>query len=407
MVRREETPMRGITLALVASVPLLDASAPPARAQAAEGVVIRHDAVGCMVAGRHPRLEACLDPAGAVSRARVSFRMRGGTHWYTVDMAAEGACHAALLPRPKPSTEGVDYYIEVLDRDFRETRTPEHAPRVVSAAEGCDQAVAGATATASVVVGAPAGAPLVPAGFSPVGIVGMGGAPVAAAEETAEYMPETEAPSPSKSRRSSTGRTLLIGGAVAAAAGAAIALAGGEDPLTVDDDGDGVSENEGDCDDANRAVGPGGGFEFTIDQAFSGTFSCSARNPAQQVYRVRNDSCAPLPIQALQITLTTGGQCTAGTTSYSVPVEVTSVPGASSAVPAIRATAAPARSLSRTRWRRGRDRGRSRRATPSPTRPATSAPSAGRSGTTRPSDRPRPRSRGRAPCRPGRNRLAP
>jgi hypothetical protein len=325
--------------------PDTDEGAPAAAA--ATGVAIQHEPIGCVVAERHPRFEACFDPADAVSRARVDFRIHEGLHWYTVDMAREGSCYAALLPQPKATTPSIDYYIEVLDRDFRETRTQEHNPRVVTSAEGCEQKVAGAVGTASVVLGAPAGAPAVPLGFAPAGIGGAGVAPLAAAPKGAPGA-ESTAEASAGPRSSSSGgggshlsRTLLIGGVVAAGAVGALALAGGkEDPLAVDDDGDGFSEQQGDCNDASRTIGPGGGFDFTIDTAFNGTVNCGTRNPVQQVYRVRNDACTPLAIQSLQIAFSFGGPaCTGGSQNYSVTLDAPTA--AAGATTVIRRGAAP------------------------------------------------------------------
>src|SRR5687768_8974347 len=54
-----------------------DAGAAPAAggvaATTGSGVAINHEEIGCVVAERFPRFEACLDPADAVSRAHVNF----------------------------------------------------------------------------------------------------------------------------------------------------------------------------------------------------------------------------------------------------------------------------------------------------------------------------------------------
>jgi hypothetical protein len=62
-------------------------------------------------------------------------------------------------------------------------------------------------------------------------------------------------------RHSHTGAILLgVGGA--AAAGVAVVVLTKKDPLAVDDDGDGFSEKQGDCNDADRDVHPGGEFQL-------------------------------------------------------------------------------------------------------------------------------------------------
>jgi hypothetical protein len=91
-------------------------------------VAIAHDEVGCVVAGQYPRFEACLSPDDAVARARVAFRARGTDPWYYVEMAREGRCHNAVLPRPQKETRAFEYFVDVIDRNFAESVRPERAP---------------------------------------------------------------------------------------------------------------------------------------------------------------------------------------------------------------------------------------------------------------------------------------
>jgi hypothetical protein len=160
----------------------------PAAAAQAQAPVIEHKAVNCIVAERFPRLDACFAPPEQVARARVFFRAQGTPHWYFVDMDAQGPCHSAVLPRPKKSTNGIDYYIDVVDRTFTEGRTPEHHPRVVDSSGECERKMViaaglGSTA-AAIVLGVAGGAPPIPVGFDSAGIAGAPapGTPVAQAK---------------------------------------------------------------------------------------------------------------------------------------------------------------------------------------------------------------------------------
>src|SRR6185436_11513018 len=138
-------------------------------------IAIDHAMVGCVLADQHPRLEACLDPAAEVSRARVHFRAEGTPNWYFVDMALEGACHRATLPRPLLATRAIDYYVEAANRSFLQTRTGQYRARVVATAAECEggRTPAAAVPAAQVVVrSTAAGAAAVPAGFSPSGLAG-------------------------------------------------------------------------------------------------------------------------------------------------------------------------------------------------------------------------------------------
>ncbi|HUG55204.1 MAG TPA: hypothetical protein VMR21_16475, partial [Vicinamibacteria bacterium] len=72
---------------------------------------IDHRPVGCVVADRFPRLEAMLEPADTVARARIFFRADAGP-WYTVALAREGSVFAGTLPKPTKSLKQFSYYLE-------------------------------------------------------------------------------------------------------------------------------------------------------------------------------------------------------------------------------------------------------------------------------------------------------
>ncbi|HUG54096.1 MAG TPA: hypothetical protein VMR21_10855, partial [Vicinamibacteria bacterium] len=146
-------------------------AADPARSQE---LAIDHAAVGCVVAERHPQLQARIDPADGVARARVHFRTAADQPWYAVAMTAQGPAFTATLPRPKKTLESFQYYIEATSRAFSTARTPEHTAAVVGDGAGCQGMMAagatGSTGMASILVEAPAGAPAVPAGFATTGV---------------------------------------------------------------------------------------------------------------------------------------------------------------------------------------------------------------------------------------------
>ena len=140
------------------------------------------------------------------------------------------------------------------------------------------------------------------------------------------------APPAAAARRRGKALPLVLGGLGAAAATTAVIVATREDPLEVDDDGDGFSEKQGDCNDLDRDLKPNGGFEFTVDFAFTGTTSCAVRNPRQQVYRVKNNSCTTLTLSSLVGSTNVTGNCTGGAT-FNLSLSRSSVaPGASEVV---------------------------------------------------------------------------
>ncbi|HEX9188948.1 MAG TPA: hypothetical protein VGB87_17850, partial [Vicinamibacteria bacterium] len=136
--------------------------------------------VGCVVVGKHARLDACFAPPSRLARARVYFRVKGAApDWYFVEMARDAPCHAGILPRPKKELAGrrIEYYVDTYDRDFATSRTKEAEALVVSSAGECRSKlpVARVLDTASVVV-----YPSLPAGFLGVGGAGLGAGATAA-----------------------------------------------------------------------------------------------------------------------------------------------------------------------------------------------------------------------------------
>jgi hypothetical protein len=175
-------PCRGIGQPVAAFAALLTLAVPAAAAQALapETLVIAHQPVHCVVAGKYPQLDACVDPLARVARARVYFRTAGTPDWYYVEMKPEASCFRGTLPRPKKSLRGLRYYVAVTDQDFAEARTEEYTTQVVADENGCTGgAVAPFVTTASVVVG---GAAALPAGFVGAGVLaGVSTAAVASA----------------------------------------------------------------------------------------------------------------------------------------------------------------------------------------------------------------------------------
>ena len=51
-----------------------------------QGLEIDHKAVGCIVVGKYPKMNACFTPAASLARSRVYFRPEGNPSWYYVDM---------------------------------------------------------------------------------------------------------------------------------------------------------------------------------------------------------------------------------------------------------------------------------------------------------------------------------
>jgi hypothetical protein len=161
--------------------PVLVVALAAPRPAAAEPPAISHAGVGCAVAEKFPRLEAHIVPADAVARAMVHFRTDPARPWYAVAMKPEGEAFAGVLPKPKGSLKAFQYYIDVTDRAFATSRTPEYTTAVVSGPGGCQgKMMAGALSAASILLEVPAGAALVPAGFGSAGVAAAGSGTAAA-----------------------------------------------------------------------------------------------------------------------------------------------------------------------------------------------------------------------------------
>jgi len=169
---------RGIALALV----LVVASAVSSRSEA---VAIDHKAVGCIVVGKYPKMNACFTPTADLARSRVYFRPEGVASWYYVDMKSDQPCFTGTLPKPGKKLVGkkIEYYVEAQNKAFEPARTAEFAPVVVKSAQECKKNVPVApflnNATVAVFPSVPAG--FVGGGIGTAAVVGIVGAGAAAA----------------------------------------------------------------------------------------------------------------------------------------------------------------------------------------------------------------------------------
>jgi hypothetical protein len=279
----------------------------------AEAPAINHDAVGCIVADKFPRLEARFDPTENVSRGRLRFRPTGGAHWYSVPMNKEAEAFVGILPKPTPKLKSLDYYVEVTATDFATGRTREYTPAVVSGLGACqaDKITAGSLGSASVTLEVPAGAPAIPPGFSGVGIASGTAAVAVAAAATGGGV---------------GGTALVLGGLAVAGAGTAAAVVLSKNTDSGDGDGGGSPPTTVPCIQSTAQV------EFAIDPAFSGDVGCSAPNN-QQTYRVTNNSACVLAVN--QMTVTHSQRCDDGAVdnvTFNIGLEFGFVPPNSSVV---------------------------------------------------------------------------
>ena len=172
-----------MTTRAMVSLAIIVALAPAAAR--AQGVEIEHKAVGCIVVGKYPKMNACFTPVANVARSRVYFRPEGVPSWYYVDMKTDQPCFTGVLPKPGKKLVGkkIEYYVEAQDKTFNPARTAEYDPIVVKSAQECKKNVPVApflnNATVAVFPAVPAG--FVGGGIGTAAVVGIVGAGAAAA----------------------------------------------------------------------------------------------------------------------------------------------------------------------------------------------------------------------------------
>ena len=146
---------------------------PAAPAEPVTATTILHDAIGCMIAGQFPLVNARIEPSAGVARARVYFRSSQSPNWYYVEMApAEGGGFSGKLPRPKIEASPVTYYIQATTTEFGDAQIGEIESIVVNDAGECeDKALAPLGPPGEVTVfSASTGAAIAPAGFAAGGL---------------------------------------------------------------------------------------------------------------------------------------------------------------------------------------------------------------------------------------------
>jgi len=91
--------------------------------------------IKCVLADRHPQIEAVITPPD--SKARLFFKGAGDTGFYYVEMVSRVGRFVAKLPRPREKAGPLTYYVEVVGADGTKARTQELTAEVVRSTESC------------------------------------------------------------------------------------------------------------------------------------------------------------------------------------------------------------------------------------------------------------------------------
>jgi hypothetical protein len=146
-------------------------------ADTAAPVSITHEAVGCLIAGEFPLIEASFDPASNVARGRLFFRGAQSTEDFFVEFAALEGGFVAKMPKPTLAASPVTYRIQVISTDGSEVQSPEVQAEVVETADQCpaDRKVAAIGPPGDVTVfSAATGSAVKPIGFAAGGALTVG-----------------------------------------------------------------------------------------------------------------------------------------------------------------------------------------------------------------------------------------
>jgi hypothetical protein len=157
------------------SAPALEASEPLtlglAGPEMGNDFPIDHAPISCVARDQHAVVNARTRVE--TSRMQVHFRVPSQTLWYRTAMRQDGADWTAILPRTTAAT--FEYRIEMASPTLGDSAsTPAFSVDVVADLERCQTGFVPSVQT-PIIVRVPQGAPLippVPAGFSPVGVVG-------------------------------------------------------------------------------------------------------------------------------------------------------------------------------------------------------------------------------------------
>lgn len=97
---------------------------------------ILHEPIGCMVAGQFPLVEAMLQPAASVTRARVYFKSKSRSARYFVEMQQQDGRLVGKLPKPKLEDAALRYSVRA-STSLGESQTREIEARIASDESEC------------------------------------------------------------------------------------------------------------------------------------------------------------------------------------------------------------------------------------------------------------------------------
>jgi len=136
------------------------------------GAEIKFEPVTCFVAGEFPLLDATIEPADSVARARVYFKAAVNESFYYVEMTQVGGEFQGKLPPPQVAASPITYNVTSTTTSFEETRTRDIDAIVVEDESECGDlkvAAFGPPGVLTVFSAATGASVIAPAGFAALG----------------------------------------------------------------------------------------------------------------------------------------------------------------------------------------------------------------------------------------------
>lgn len=92
---------------------------------------IDHDPLACVTTAKRPVVAAKIQPGPELSKSYVFWRAPGDDYFYYSIMEGPPSDVKGVMPRPKPDTTTVEYFVQATDTASLSRKTPEYLPPVV------------------------------------------------------------------------------------------------------------------------------------------------------------------------------------------------------------------------------------------------------------------------------------
>src|SRR5262252_3397163 len=103
----------------------------PAAATQSTRLQIDHEPLACVTTVERPVVAAKIQPGPDLSKSYVFWRAPGDDYFYYSIMDGPPSDVKGVIPRPKPETATVEYFVQATDTAALSRKTPDYSPPVV------------------------------------------------------------------------------------------------------------------------------------------------------------------------------------------------------------------------------------------------------------------------------------